>query len=114
MALFILAVALGYGASFFTRVIGVAYPVFKSIEALETPSPEDDKQWLTYWAIYGLLTVLDDFAGAILEYLPYYFFIKMCFFIWLLNPATLGATMLYEKAVRPLLIRFEPHLKELA
>ena len=107
LLIFVIAVAAGIGASFFTRLIGVLYPTLKSIQALESPSKNDDKQWLTYWSIYGLLVVLDECAGCILEHLPYYYFIKMCLLIWLLNPATQGATFVYDKAIQPLLKRYE-------
>lgn len=64
--LFISAIALDICASFFTRLIGVGYPLFKSIIALESPSKDDDKQWLTYWIVYGFLAVLDEFSAFIL------------------------------------------------
>ena len=78
MLVLVLAVAFGIGASFFTRLIGVAYPTFKSVLALASPSDDDDKQWLTYWSIFGLFSVMDEFGGFILSYVPYYFFIKVC------------------------------------
>ena len=103
----------GIGASFFTTLIGVAYPTFKSIIALESPSAEDDKQWLTYWSIFGFLVVFDDFAGCILAYVPYYYFIKVCVLIWLFNPATQGATTVYTKVVKPVLAIVAPHMAEI-
>ena len=110
----IIAVALGIGASFFTRVIGVAYPTIKSIIALESPSADDDKQWLTYWCIFGFFTVLDEFGAFILSYIPYYYFIKICIFIWLFNPLTQGAAFVYTKAVKPVMVKYEKQLKEFA
>ena len=66
LLIFVSAIALDIGASFFTRLIGVGYPTFKSIIALESPSTDDDKQWLTYWCVYGLLAVLDEYSAFIL------------------------------------------------
>ncbi|TNV75335.1 hypothetical protein FGO68_gene13928 [Halteria grandinella] len=114
IAFLVLLVAFGVGASFFTTLIGIAYPTFKSIIALESPSADDDKQWLTYWSIFGFLVVIDDFAGFILSYIPYYYFIKVCVLIWLFNPATQGATTIYNNAVKPLLTKFAPHIKEIS
>ena len=66
LLIFVSAIVLDIGASFFTRLIGVGYPTFKSIIALESPSTDDDKQWLTYWCVYGLLAVLDEYSAFIL------------------------------------------------
>ena len=114
LVIFVLAVLLDIGSSFFTRLIGVAYPTFKSIQAIETPSTDDDKQWLTYWCIYGFLVVLDEFGGFILSYIPYYFFIKVCILIWLFNPATQGAKTIYNLAVQPILKKYKKEIEEIA
>ena len=112
--LLIVFVAFGIGASFFTRLIGVAYPTFKSIIALESPSVDDDKQWLTYWCIFGIFSVLDEFGAFILSYIPYYYFIKVCLLIWLFNPLTQGATVIYSKAVKPVMVKYDKQIKELS
>ena len=39
--------------------IGVAYPAFKSFEALESNGLGDDKQWLTYWVCFAGFLVFD-------------------------------------------------------
>ena len=103
--LFLLLIILfGFAGSFVTRIIAVGYPAFKSIQALETKSdPDDDKYWLTYWLVYGLFVFADEMAGFILEIIPLYHFGKVCFLIWLFNPATKGASVVYKQALKPLL-----------
>ena len=84
-----LLVLLGIGQSFMSRLIGVLYPAIKSIQALNTKDDDkDDKQWLTYWIVYGAFVCVDEFAGFILSIIPFYYFFKVCFLIWLYNPAT--------------------------
>ena len=92
----------------------MAYPTFKSIIALESPSVDDDKQWLTYWCIFGIFSVLDEFGAFILSYIPYYYFIKVCLLIWLFNPLTQGATVIYSKAVKPVMVKYDKQIKELS
>ena len=103
--LLVFAIALDIGASLCTCTIGVAYPTIQSILALESKSADDDKQWLTYWSIYGLLVVFDQIS-FITRNIPYYFFVKVCFLIWLFNPATNGATIIYTKGISPLLKKY--------
>ena len=66
----IVCVMLGIGATYITVAIGVAYPCFMSFIALESDGGEDDKQWLTYWVVFGLLNIVDHFAGFILAFIP--------------------------------------------
>lgn len=55
-----------FGATILTLFITVLYPSVKSIQALESVGKDDDKEWLTYWIIFGIFTLLDDFCGYIL------------------------------------------------
>ena len=109
--LLVFAIALDIGASLCTCTVGVIYPTIQSILALESKSADDDKQWLTYWSIYGLLVVFDQIS-FITNNIPYYFFLKVCFLIWLFNPATNGATIIYTKGISPLLKKYQPQLNE--
>jgi receptor expression-enhancing protein 5/6 len=36
-------------ASPISNLIGWALPAYLSVQAIESPSTNDDKQWLTYW-----------------------------------------------------------------
>lgn len=52
-------VVFGIGSSVLTTLIGVAYPAFMSFVALESDGEDDDKQWLTYWVVFGVFSILD-------------------------------------------------------
>eukprot|EP00195_Chlamydomonas_chlamydogama_P009571 CAMPEP_0202896114 /NCGR_PEP_ID=MMETSP1392-20130828/5176_1 /ASSEMBLY_ACC=CAM_ASM_000868 /TAXON_ID=225041 /ORGANISM="Chlamydomonas chlamydogama, Strain SAG 11-48b" /LENGTH=200 /DNA_ID=CAMNT_0049581353 /DNA_START=80 /DNA_END=682 /DNA_ORIENTATION=- len=95
---------------------GIIYPVYCSFRALENNDPkakanrDDDEQWLTYWAMYGLFTLVEHTTDNILKHIPYYYHLKFGFLVWLMAPNTKGAHVLYQKAVRPVLRRFQPKL----
>ncbi|KAI5450037.1 ER membrane protein DP1/Yop1 [Naganishia albida] len=90
-------------ASPVSNLIGWALPAYLSCGALESPGKDDDKQWLTYWVIFGLLNFLES-AGlrVILYYLPFYFLFKTLFTIWLMLPSTRGAEVLWRTFVQPM------------
>ena len=83
-----------------TNIICVGYPMFMSVYALENEAMDDDKQWLTYWIIFGIFSIIDQFAGFILGLIPFYHILKMGFLIWLFHPGTLGAKTLYYSIVQ--------------
>lgn len=112
----VLFVVFGIGQAIITNIIGVAYPVFMSFHALEsTGSDNDDKQWLTYWVIFALFSVTDQFAGFILHFIPFYYVLKVATLIWLFHPAFQGASYVYRELVHPYVEHlnwFEKQIKE--
>jgi receptor expression-enhancing protein 5/6 len=74
------------GAAILTVIITVVYPAVQSIKALESKEGDDDKTWLTYWVVFGVFTLLDEFVGFILEYIPFYFYLRLAFFLYLMAP----------------------------
>ena len=94
----------GAYAEFIAICFGTIYPIFKSVQALQTEDDYDDDQvWLTYWVVYGFTVVADQYAGFILEILPAYYLLKLGFFIWLQIPGQLmGAKLVYRWIFAPL------------
>ena len=97
----VLFVMFGIGSTYITCLLGVAYPAFKSFLALESKNSDDDKQWLTYWVMFGMFNIIDQFAGFILHYIPFYYFLKLGFLVWLFHPSTVGASYLFDKYIEP-------------
>ncbi|WWC64131.1 protein YOP1 [Kwoniella dejecticola CBS 10117] len=87
-----------------SNLIGWALPAYLSIQAIESPQSNDDKQWLTYWVVFGSLNLAESLGvRAILYWVPMYFVFKTLFTIWLMLPATRGAEVLYYNVLRPVL-----------
>ena len=107
----IACVMFGIGDSYITTAIAVAYPCFASFLALESEGADDDKQWLTYWVVFGLFNILDQFAGFILTFIPFYYFLKLIFMVWLFHPATVGATWIYNSYILPNMKQYEKHIE---
>lgn len=79
------------------------YPLYASIMAIESPYKEDDQQWLTYWVLYSLVSLMEMAAGPVLAWIPFYSTIKLIIASWLVLPQFRGGIILYEKFVRPYL-----------
>jgi len=84
-------------------VMMLLYPLYASIMAIESPYKEDDQQWLTYWVLYSLVSLLEMAAGPVIAWIPFYATAKLLIASWLVLPQFRGGIILYEKFVRPYL-----------
>lgn len=103
---------LGIGADLITDLIGMFYPMYMSFKALETKGGDDDKLWLTYWVVFALYKVVDDWAGVFLYWVPFYYVIKLGILIWLFAPQTKGAISLYDGLIRPFILKHQNEIDQ--
>ena len=76
-----------FGSNLLTFSITMLYPIFKSIQAINSSNEDDQKQWLSYWVIYSFTTVWEWTGGIVLSYiLPLFWLWKLLFWIWLMAP----------------------------
>jgi len=110
-------VLFGFLEKIIMNAIGTFYPAYwsiKAIEAIESNSEdkEEEKHWLTYWVVFSLFTVFDLLTlGFVLKFIPFYFFFKIIFLIWLFMPNFKGATILYVLIIERLYKKYEKHIE---
>lgn len=63
----------------------IIYPAFRSIRAIETDEKDDDKTWLCYWVIIGVLEVLETFFGFIFWFIPFWKWVRVIFFVYMIS-----------------------------
>ncbi|CAL9183927.1 unnamed protein product [Musa hybrid cultivar] len=85
-------------------LVTLVYPLYASVKAIESKSPVDDQQWLTFWVLYSLLTLFELTFAKVIEWLPFWPFAKLIFNCWLVLPYFNGAAYVYEHFVRPLVL----------
>ena len=106
----LLLTLIGWLDKYITCLVAIVLPTYWSIKAIETKEGDDDKQWLTYWAVYACFTFLDLFAGFIMKFLPFYFFMKLIFLIWCFMPNTQGAIYIYNYVILKIFKKYESRL----
>ena len=88
-----------------TLMVGVGYPLFKSIEALNMSKHLDDeeqlgllKSWLAYWVVYNIFNLFDDWftRTKLNQRFPSYYLLKLQFLVWSFHPATRGANLMVD------------------
>ena len=99
-------------SSYVTCIIGVLCPTYLSLKALESPEEDDDKQFLTYWVVYGLFSILELFTKFLVKIFPFYYTVELGFLIWLFMPNTRGAVVIYNKIVKPVFLKYESKLEK--
>ncbi|BCR85040.1 putative membrane biogenesis protein (Yop1) [Aspergillus chevalieri] len=90
---------------FLVNFAGFLIPGYYSINALFTPGTRDDTQWLTYWVVYALLTVVESAISAA-YWFPFYYIFKFVLVLWMSLPQTNGAQIVFHSFLQPVLGRF--------
>ncbi|RUS22039.1 hypothetical protein BC937DRAFT_90591 [Endogone sp. FLAS-F59071] len=109
-----------------TNIVGVMYPAYRSLKALEESSDavavgllegaaggnleeasqkivEEQRQWLTYWIVYGSMQVIDYWSEGLLELIPSYNLYKLAILYWAQNDRSRGASFIYNRILKPVI-----------
>ncbi|KJH51159.1 TB2/DP1, HVA22 family [Dictyocaulus viviparus] len=97
----------GHFAELVCNFMGFIYPAYVSIKAIESPTKNDDTQWLTYWVVFAVFSVAEFFSQQILAIFPVYWLSKSLFLLWLYLPSTMGASKVYHKLIRPIALKHQ-------
>ena len=94
------------GAKLITDLVSFVYPAYMSFKAIESSNEADDSQWLTYWVVFSFVSITESIAGFLTELIPFYFPLKVAFFVWLYHPKFMGAGMVYTQVMKPFVMPY--------
>ena len=89
-----------------TDLVSFVYPAYMSFKAIDSSNAADDTQWLTYWVVFSFTSIIESIAGFLTEFIPFYFPLKLAFFVWLYHPKFLGAGLVYSQVIKPFVMPY--------
>jgi receptor expression-enhancing protein 5/6 len=104
-ALYFFLVFFNIAGEFLVNTAGFAIPAYYSLNALFTPQPTDDVQWLTYWITYSVLIGLESAINAV-YWVPFYYTFKFVLVLWMALPQTGGAQLVFRSLIQPVFSRY--------
>ena len=110
LTLLLLVVFQGY--AIICALLTCVYPMIASVRAIESKEENDDKIWLSFWCVYGIFQTVEMFFGFILSFIPFYSWIRLVFFIYLMHPETQGAEVMYRRFFSPFLKQHQKQIEE--
>ncbi|KAI8986593.1 TB2/DP1, HVA22 family-domain-containing protein [Pilobolus umbonatus] len=102
---FLVMIFFNLAGQLLTNGISWIYPAYASFKAIESPSKEDDKQWLTYWTVIGFFQMIEYFSDILLHWFPFYYLFKTLLVLYLALPYFRGAETVYSRFLRPYLLQ---------
>ncbi|KAM7202770.1 protein yop-1 [Naviculisporaceae sp. PSN 640] len=108
VTLYFFLIVFNLGGQLLTNVAGFVIPGYYSLEALFTANKTDDTQWLTYWVVFSLFTVIESLVSVV-YWFPFYYTFKFVFLLWLSLPAFKGADIIFRSFLSPTLGRYFHH-----
>jgi receptor expression-enhancing protein 5/6 len=106
----LLILVFGVGVASVSSLIGFVYPAYKSFQAIESKTKGDDTQWLVYWVIFAIFSILETFSAVVLYWIPFYYAFKLAFLMWAMIPQTKGAKFLYDSFLKDFLKKNESRI----
>ncbi|KAF5300907.1 hypothetical protein FQR65_LT09070 [Abscondita terminalis] len=113
LSVLLLWLGMGYAGQLLCNFMGIAYPAYASIHAIESKDTLDDTKWLTYWVVFSIFTFVESLASTIVGWIPMYWLVKCVFFIWLMLPIRAnGSIILYNNIIKPYFLQYHQIVDE--
>ncbi|KAJ0077966.1 hypothetical protein Patl1_37098 [Pistacia atlantica] len=85
-------------------LLSVVYPLCASIRTIESDSNSDPKKLVAYWILFSLIFLFEHAFVRLLQWVPFWPYIKMIISFLLVIPNFDGAFYVYQHFLRPCLL----------
>lgn len=75
-------------------LVAYAFPFYGTLSTIE--SKKFKKNWLIYWVLVGMISILETVVHIIVYWIPFYYPLKVVFLVWAMHPKYEGATLVYD------------------
>ncbi|KAK3994531.1 TB2/DP1, HVA22 family-domain-containing protein [Cladorrhinum sp. PSN332] len=99
-------------AHLLSSITSFLFPLFASYKALKTSDPAQLTPWLMYWVVLACALLVESWTIFILQWIPFYAYLRLFFLLYLILPQTQGARQIYEDYVHPYLQQNESAIEE--
>lgn len=86
--------------------VGTVFPIYEALTAVCTIDEEDDKEWLMYWTVGGVLFMLSTWVDDVIHSYKneeIWYEVMTFLFFWMYFPKTKGAQVIFEGVIEPYL-----------
>mmetsp|Transcript_4085 Transcript_4085/g.7803 ORF Transcript_4085/g.7803 Transcript_4085/m.7803 type:complete len:175 (-) Transcript_4085:1450-1974(-) len=97
----LLVAIIGFNA--IVNMICFFWPAYLALKAMQEKEEGYDKQWLTYFMIFGFFHVLESFYPSLLTEHTFYTLIKLFVLFWCFLPQSKGAQKVYTLGIEKVL-----------
>ena len=88
----------------FSTITGFGYPTYATYKLIENKADATAvKGCLTYWAVFGMFTMLEGIIDTLLSWVPLYSIARVGFQAWLFTHNFAGSIVVYNVCVVPTL-----------
>jgi TB2/DP1, HVA22 family len=91
----------------FRLILTILYPAYRSFKAVRNKNLKEYLKWIIFWIIYAFFTCLELVTDALLMWFPFYYEMKILFWIYILGPTTRGSMKIYKHCIHSFLISYE-------
>ncbi|EJT78674.1 hypothetical protein GGTG_03773 [Gaeumannomyces tritici R3-111a-1] len=95
-----------------SSIASFLFPLFGSYKALKTNDPAQLTPWLMYWVVLACALLVESWTDWFLCWVPFYAYIRLFFFLYLILPQTQGARIIYQEQIHPYLQKNEDAIDE--
>ena len=111
IVLIILAIFIGlamtpFFAEVLTTFVVFFVPAFRTFQALQTETQEDDAKMLTYWIVFGTVFTFDKIFRKLLGFFGFYTYLRAIILFLLFSFDARGSQFLYARIIRPFFNKF--------